>query len=46
MKLYWRFKKPDGKWSYRAAKMGSRIISDHALKDSRRWGYFVQEEEE
>lgn len=45
MKLYWRYKK-NGKWSWKPAKVGSRIISDHAVKESRRWGVFVQEEEE
>jgi hypothetical protein len=43
-KLYWRVKL-NGKWTFRAAKMGSRMINPLPhLKTE--WGYFVQEEEE
>ncbi len=41
-KLYWRVKK-DGKWTFRAAKMSSRIVDPTAHLETV-WGYFVQEE--
>jgi len=43
-KLYWRIKK-NGKWTFRAAKMGSRMINP-LLHLTTEWGYFVLEEEE
>jgi len=41
-KLYWRVKR-NGKWTWRPAKVGSRILSP---TDKNIWGLFVQEEEE
>jgi hypothetical protein len=42
-KLYWRIKK-NGKWTWRPAKVGSRLINP--IIGLRNWGFFVQEEEE
>ncbi len=42
MKLYWRVK-IDGKWTWRPAKVGSRILSP---VDKNIWGLFVQEQSE
>lgn len=31
MKLYWRFKKPDGKWSYRRAQVDHKLGECHLV---------------
>lgn len=43
-KLYWRVKR-NGKWTWRPAIQGSRMINplNHLQTE---WGYFVKEEEE
>ncbi len=43
-RLYWRVK-VDGKWTWRPAKMGSRMINPLPHMQIE-WGYFVQEMKE